>query len=1033
MKKTYHVIISLFVLYAMCTPLLTAQNVASSVTWPLTSAAPQTAQVTGQIQTDSMRIGKNLMINGYSGPSSSQRIKMNPVWPTNQLTQLDTVFIQFMVKPQTSYQLRVDSVVMSLGANSTQDMMANLYYSKDSTFATKTPVSYKTSVAARVGKPDGVFLNSSNLDFIRFAPSMTLNQGEIFYYRIYPWVDSSTSVSGKYICLQNVTVYATAIPIPITASALWPLHSNGTATVSGLLNANAIKFDGTDLYHYGYNGTTGDRWTTTFPSKGSWPAETSPNFSRYAQFSVGPQTGGTFYAMALSFNMIYEFTTTLRAAVYYSNDSTFAKKVFVADTTVPAVKTAYSFPLRDTVASGQMMYVRVYPYNLAADPSWKLVDVDSFKVAGATTGLAILAPTVTTNSVTYISTTFATSGGNITADGGGAITSRGVCWDTVTAPTIIKSKTADGTGIGTYTSSVTGLLPGKAYYLRAYATNAGGTAYGSEQTFTTLSAMVAPTVTTAAIKSILVKTAISGGTVTLWGGDSVKARGICWNTTGNPTVSNNKTVDGSDIGSFASGLTGLIGNTMYHVRAYATNSAGTGYGGDSTFTTQTQQRDTTVVVAKDGSGNYTTLQAAFNAVPINYTGTWKIFVKKGKYHEKDTLAAGKVNVVLEGELRDSTVIWYDDFSDKYGSGNPGTSGTFTITLNADDFIAKNITFENTYWPSRYGSVSGTQGVAVSANGDRQEFVNCAFNGYQDTYYTRGSTATGRAYHKKCIFKGTVDYIFGRNICVFDSCTFITIRNGGTITAGATDPTSLYGYVFRNCTLLGDTIASTDSTGWVRAGFTSANGYYLGRPWQGGPRTVYMNCYESANLSPIGWTTMSVNPTLYAEFKCYGPGFTSSRGTVSGWPTANQARQLTYAEAATYSLTTIFGKSSASSSLMTYDWMPVNATPGDNLPLVVSVAQNQMEQMAPKEFKLHQNYPNPFNPSTIIRYDLPSASVVTLKVYDLYGREVAILVNGMTAAGTHQETFHAQSLASGVYFARLKSDVLSGTIKLLLVK
>jgi pectinesterase len=1032
MKKTVRTLVSLAVLCALCTPFLTAQNVPSTATWILSSTTPQAAQIAGQIVASNETLSKDLLLNGYTGPNSSQRIKMNS-WPVNQLVQIDTVYFQYSVKPQVSYKLNIDSVVLSLGANSTQDMMANLYYSKDSTFATKTPVSYKTSVAARVGKPDGVFLNSTKLDTIRFAPNLLVNDGENFYFRIYPWVDSSTSVSGKYICPQNVIVYATAIPIPISASSLWVLHANGSPTISGLLNANSIKFDGTDLYHYGYNATTGDRWTTTLPSKGAWPAETSPNFSRFAQFSVGPQTGGTFVATALSFKMIYEFTTTLRAAIYYSNDSTFTKKTFVADTTVPASKTAYLYTILDTVATGQMMYVRVYPYDLAADPSWKLVDVDSFKIAGVTTGLAILPPTVTTNSISYISTTFATSGGNITADGGGAVTARGVCWDTVTAPTIAKNKTTDGTGVGAFTSSVRGLINGKAYYLRAYATNASSTAYGSELTFTTLTAIVPPTVTTAALSSILVKTAKGGGTVTSWGGDSVTARGICWSTNSNPTTSNSKTIDGSDIGSFTSGLTGLIASTMYHVRAYAINSAGTGYGGDSTFTTQAPQRDTTVVVAKDGSGNYTTLQAAFNAVPTNYTGSWKIFVKKGKYHEKDTLAAGKVNVVLEGELRDSTVLWNDDYSDNPATGKLGTSSTFTVSFNADDFIAKNMTFENTYWPNRYGTTSNTQAVAVSGNGDRQEFINCAFNGYQDTYYTRGSTATGRAYHKKCIFKGTVDYIFGRNICVFDSCTFVTIRNGGTVTAGGTDATSLYGYVFRNCTLLGDTTASTDSTGWVRSAFTSANGYYLGRPWQGGPRTVYMHCYESANLNPAGWTTMSVNPTLYAEYNCYGPGYTTPRGTVSGWPTANQPRLLTNTEATAYTLTTIFAKNSASSSLMTYDWIPTNATSGDIMPISTSVAQDQRTEAIPQEYKLHQNYPNPFNPSTIISYDLPRAGMVTLKVYDLFGREVSTLVHGIRAAGTHQEIFDGRALASGVYFARLKTDAMSSTIKLLLTK
>jgi len=98
-------------------------------------------------------------------------------------------------------------------------------------------------------------------------------------------------------------------------------------------------------------------------------------------------------------------------------------------------------------------------------------------------------------------------------------------------------------------------------------------------------------------------------------------------------------------------MTGLKQQTLYHTRAYATNSSGTGYGQDVTFTTQAAQPDTTVVVAQDGSGNYTTVGAAFDAVPANYTGKWTIYVKNGKYHEKDTLAAGKSNEARRGRAK----------------------------------------------------------------------------------------------------------------------------------------------------------------------------------------------------------------------------------------------------------------------------------------------------------------------------------------------------------------------------------------------
>ena len=271
----------------------------------------------------------------------------------------------------------------------------------------------------------------------------------------------------------------------------------------------------------------------------------------------------------------------------------------------------------------------------------------------------------------------------------------------------------------------------------------------------------------------------------------------------------------------------------------------------------------------------------------------------------------------------------------------------------------------------------------------------------------------------------MDFIFGRNICVFDSCRLIVRRNGGTVTAGSTDASSLYGYVFRNCIL-----ASIDSLGYDGVAVSS---FYLGRPWQNSPRTVYMHCYEPATLAAVAWTTMQVNPTLYAECNCFGPGFITSRGTVSSWPPANQARQLTSSEAVMYSLSNIFSKNSAVSSLIAYDWMPVNAGPQDDMPITVSVGEDRRAGGIPEEYALRQNYPNPFNPSTTISFNLPKTGFISLKVFDLLGREVATLMDGYRKPGMYQEQFDASHLAGGVYVVRLKNEVISKSIKLLLIK
>jgi hypothetical protein len=193
-------------------------------------------------------------------------------------------------------------------------------------------------------------------------------------------------------------------------------------------------------------------------------------------------------------------------------------------------------------------------------------------------------PSITTTAASGITRTAAVSGGNITSDGGAAITSSGICWSTSPNPSITGSHTSDGTATGSFTSSMTALLPGTLYYIRAYATNSAGTAYGNELSFTT-NPVIISTLTTTAISSITSATAVSGGNITSDGDGPITARGICWATTSSPTVNDNLTSNGTGTGSFTSNLTGLLPATTYHVRAYATNSAGTAYGNDRSFTT----------------------------------------------------------------------------------------------------------------------------------------------------------------------------------------------------------------------------------------------------------------------------------------------------------------------------------------------------------------------------------------------------------------------------------------------------------------
>ncbi|HRO85181.1 MAG TPA: FISUMP domain-containing protein [Niabella sp.] len=195
--------------------------------------------------------------------------------------------------------------------------------------------------------------------------------------------------------------------------------------------------------------------------------------------------------------------------------------------------------------------------------------------------------TLTTNSVGSITATTAVSGGNISSDGGASVTSRGIVWSTTSGPTIQNNqgKTTNGSGTGNFSSNLVGLTAGTTFYVRAYATNSNGTAYGNELSFKTTGTLAS--VTTDAVTNITSTTAVSGGDISSDGGSAITAKGIVWSTASNPTLQSNtgSTNDGTGSSGFTSHLTGLSANTTYHVRAYVTNSTGTAYGNEVTFIT----------------------------------------------------------------------------------------------------------------------------------------------------------------------------------------------------------------------------------------------------------------------------------------------------------------------------------------------------------------------------------------------------------------------------------------------------------------
>lgn len=224
-------------------------------------------------------------------------------------------------------------------------------------------------------------------------------------------------------------------------------------------------------------------------------------------------------------------------------------------------------------------YVRAYATNTVGTG---YADVKTFTTSQATIPNGII--TAPINSITQTS---ANSGGTISDDGGYPVTNRGICWSTNnSSPTISNNFVTSGSGIGSYTSTLLPLIAGTTYYVRAFATNSVGTAYGNVISFTTIPASIPSSITTNSLVSITQNTANGGGSVLNDGGAPITSKGVCWsNTNSLPTISNTKTIDGNGTGGFSSQLTTLSPATTYYVRAYATNSAGTGYGTTKTFTT----------------------------------------------------------------------------------------------------------------------------------------------------------------------------------------------------------------------------------------------------------------------------------------------------------------------------------------------------------------------------------------------------------------------------------------------------------------
>ena len=260
-----------------------------------------------------------------------------------------------------------------------------------------------------------------------------------------------------------------------------------------------------------------------------------------------------------------------------------------------------------------------------------------------------------------------------------------------------------------------------------------------------------------------------------------------------------------------------------------------------------QERQDTIVVSRDGTGNFRTLQEAIESARAFMDYTVTIYVKNGVYKEKVIVPSWVENIDIIGEDRDKTIITYDDHAN---INKMGTFRTYTVKVEGSDITFKNLTIEN-------NAAQLGQAVALHTEGDRLKFINCRILGNQDTIYT-GAKFT-RLYFKDCYIDGTTDFIFGPSTALFEDCIIHSKRNS-YVTAASTPKEAKYGYVFKHCKLTAE---------------PGVDKVYLGRPWRPYAYTLFIECELGKHIVLAGWHNWgkqsNEETARYMEYKNTGEG------------------------------------------------------------------------------------------------------------------------------------------------------------------
>jgi hypothetical protein len=824
------------------------------------------------------------------------------------------------------------------------------------------------------------------------------------------------------------------------SSVQWNLQSDSAATtISGnvLAPVEKLSYSAADsslcLHIKDYNATGGGQ-RLNLGAK-TWPNQSVIDTGRFVQFSIAPVSGYSLQVSSVSLTIGAGGTSSMNAAVYISTDSMFAgSTVLAAALSLPSgawydsTQTTYSVSV--TIGDSQKFYVRIYPwYNNSNASISKYIYLRNVNIAGTSySNSTTTVPTVTTKSVTSITSTSAVCGGTVLSDGNDSVTVRGVCWNTTGTPTISDSKTTDGADVGTFTSNITGLTKGGTYYVRAYATNALGTGYGELYSFVTQDSVL-----------LLAFPGAEG---------------------------------------FGAHVTGGRGGAVYEV---------------------TTLLDTTA----EGSLRYAVNQSGARTIVFRVSGT--IYLKSSLSITNGNLTiAGQTapgdgiclagytpsikcdNVIvrfLRFRLGDVNDIEDDAFNGRNHSNIMIDHCTMTWSVDECASFYDNTNFTMQWCiigESLYHSVheKGNHGYGGIEGGMGATFHHNLYihNTSRNPRFCGARYHLGTASTEVVDFRNNVLYNWGFNSAYGGEHGNHNMINNYYKPGPATKTTS--GVQYR-IVQPSDTLTSKPLSKWyVQGNYMYGNSTVTANNWNGGVQIYDSNLPADSIklLSPLPVDTVTTETAEQAYSSvlanagvtvpkrdsleeryireatngtatyggCYantsgdtvGTGIIDSQSKIGGWPVLESAAAPTDSDHDGMPDTW-----ETSQGLNPYDASDRNTVNAEGytylevyLHALVSGTTTSVTGLTqPTAFSLSQNYPNPFNPTTTIAYAIPQHSKVTLLVYDVLGRQIAMLVNEIKSAGTYFVSLDATKLSSGVYFYRLQSGSFVQTKKMVLLK